>query len=142
MGRTCHWNSYLQHTVSAYDNFILPTELLINLLFNYIEEEPGQLVQNYLKTNSLNNCELFANSILRPFSPPRSTFAVIKQIKEESFMNYFLRIVLAYITVVILLQVISYLFNSNKSIVESLLTAVIPILAVIIVNYFYKKRTK
>ena len=57
-------------------------------------------------------------------------------------MNYFLRIVLAYITVVILLQVISYLFNSNKSIVESLLTAVIPILAVIIVNYFYKKRTK
>lgn len=57
-------------------------------------------------------------------------------------MNYFLRIVLAYITVVILLQVISYLFNSNKSIVESLLTAVIPILAVIIANYFYKKRTK
>ncbi len=57
-------------------------------------------------------------------------------------MNYFLRIVLAYITVVILLQVKSYLLNSNKSIVESLLTAVIPILAVIIVNYFYKKRTK
>lgn len=57
-------------------------------------------------------------------------------------MNYFLRIVLAYITVVILLQVKSYLFNSNKSIVESLLTAVVPILAVIIVNYFYKKRTK
>jgi len=57
-------------------------------------------------------------------------------------MNYFLRIVLAYITVVILHQVISYLFNSNKSIVESLLVAVVPILAVIIANYFYKKRTK
>jgi purine-cytosine permease-like protein len=57
-------------------------------------------------------------------------------------MNYFLRIVLAYITVVILLQVKSYLLNSNKSIVESLLVAVVPILAVIIVNYFYKKRTK